>query len=67
MILETLYKIAFPTMAYIEDNPNKVVRKLGEVGVIFPMLPWTLLWVAVIFVGVGVFLTSEEILKWWRK
>jgi len=39
--------IIFPTWALTRNSPNKRIRRVGELAVYFPMLPWS--WMMFLF------------------
>ena len=68
--MDLVEKIMFPTKGLTYRNETKWVRAIGEIGVIFPMLPWTILCffvvgtlgiLAIMFEG-----PIDWVLEWWR-
>jgi len=65
-LVQIAYIIAFPTKALTENNPHKLVRALGQIGLIIPMLPWTFLMLVCAAVLIIIYALSCSAIDWWK-
>lgn len=68
---ETLTLICFPSIYFTETSNIKIVRIVGRILVVIPMLPWSLFSISFLFIVAiiiySLFLVGDTFRTWWDK
>lgn len=69
--IEIIPAVVFPTKEFTKNSKYKLVRAMGQIGIVVPMLPYTIV-ILVLFMVLGACLialgnVSSTVSEWWSE